>query len=81
MAADGVDGIEDRFAAACALPVSDAWDRALIYQSELTDHDWEHIARRVVRGEDVHREYVRMWHLLEPPATAAKIARGENCAS
>ena len=79
LAARGCEALDREFAIACAAPVSDAWDLTRIYQSDLTDRDWERIALRVTHSERTHREYVRMWHLLEPPTTAAKIARAEDC--
>jgi 2-polyprenyl-6-methoxyphenol hydroxylase-like FAD-dependent oxidoreductase len=79
LAARGYHALDREFAIASAGPVSDAWDLTRIFESDLTEHDWQRVALRVTCSERTHREYVRMWHLLEPPTTAAKIARAEDC--
>jgi 2-polyprenyl-6-methoxyphenol hydroxylase-like FAD-dependent oxidoreductase len=79
LAPRGFDVLEDQFPVACAAAVSDAWELTRIFDSDLTDDDWKRIAARVTRSEPIHRKYVRMWHLLDPPTTAADIAHAKDC--
>lgn len=79
LAADGLDAVYAGFAAGSAASVADAWTLTRIHESDLTDEDWHRVARLVTADVAAHREYVRMWHMLESPMTATKLARSGIC--
>ncbi len=70
-----------RFSAQAAAIASDAWSLTRVFEPtahdvpRLSPQDWGRIVMAVRNDECAHHRYVKVWHLLEPPAALAEIAR------